>query len=79
MYTELDNEVIVGSFLNEASPHVPQVKRTYHASRNVRPQKISYDIRTLFAQQTSTHEKKDARKRELDFSVQPKDQVIEID
>ena len=59
MYTEPDNEVIVGSFLNEASPHVPQVKRTYHASRNVRTKKISYDIRTLFAQQTSTHEKKD--------------------
>ena len=29
--------------------------------------------------QTSTHEMKDARKREVDFSVQPKDQVIEMD
>ena len=29
--------------------------------------------------QTSTHEMKDARKREVDFSVRPNDQVIEID
>ena len=29
--------------------------------------------------QTSKHEMKDARKREVDFSVRPKDQIIEIE
>ena len=79
IYTDPDNEVIVGSFFNEVGPHVPQLKRTYHASRNVQQKKISYDTRTLFSQQRSTHEMKDVRKREVDFSVQPKDQVIEIE
>ena len=46
--TEPDNEVIVGSFFNEVGPHVPQLKRTYHACRNVQPKKISYDIGNYF-------------------------------
>ena len=47
-------------------------------SLNKKSQTVDRDIRTLFVQQTSTHEMKDARKREVDFSVQPKDKSLRL-
>ena len=44
----------------------------------VRTQTVDRDIRTLFAQPMSTLEMKDARKREVDFSVQPKDKSLRL-